>query len=113
MMCVNSIVGLILPVWIADILPGKNPVHTSDGNVEPNFKSRVLKAYFEESKHNYENLCKGIYGSFSFKFWRPAGHEYQKSKIGGRCGGEMGFRLVNKLRDPLLFLGMPPSGVVF
>ena len=42
MMGVNKIVGFILPDWIADILPGKYPVHTSDGNVEPNFKSKVL-----------------------------------------------------------------------
>jgi len=42
MMGVNRIVGFILPDWIADILPGKYPVHTSDGNVEPNVKSKVL-----------------------------------------------------------------------
>ena len=42
MMGVNRIVGFILPDWIADILPGKYPVHTSDGTVEPNFKSKVL-----------------------------------------------------------------------
>ncbi len=42
MMGVNRIVGFILPDWIADILPGKYPVHTSDGKVEPNFKSKVL-----------------------------------------------------------------------
>ena len=38
MMGVNRIVGFILPNWIADILPGKYPVHNSDGKVEPNFK---------------------------------------------------------------------------
>jgi len=37
MMGVNRIVGFILPDWIADILPGKYPVHTSDGNEAPNF----------------------------------------------------------------------------
>ena len=42
MMGVNRIVGFILPDWIADILPGKYPVHNSDGKVEPNFKSKVL-----------------------------------------------------------------------
>jgi len=42
MMGVNRIVGFVLPDWIADILPGKYPVHTSDGIVEPNFKSKVL-----------------------------------------------------------------------
>ena len=43
MMDVSSIVGFILPDWIADILPGEYPVHTKDGVVEQNFKGRVLK----------------------------------------------------------------------
>ena len=42
MMGVNKIVGFFLPDWIADIIPGKYPVHTSEGTVEPNFKSKVL-----------------------------------------------------------------------
>jgi len=42
MMGVNRIVGFILPDWMADILPGEYPVHTQDGKVEPNFKSKVL-----------------------------------------------------------------------
>ena len=42
MMGVNRIVGFFLPDWIADILPGKYPVHSSDGTVKPNFKSKVL-----------------------------------------------------------------------
>ncbi len=42
MMGVNRIVGFFLPDWIADIMPGKYPVHTSEGTVEPNFKSNVL-----------------------------------------------------------------------
>jgi len=42
MMGVNRIVGFILPDWIADIIPGKYPVHNQDGTVEPNFKSKVL-----------------------------------------------------------------------
>ena len=42
MMGVNRVVDFIFPDWIADILPGKYPVHTSDGTVEPNFKSKVL-----------------------------------------------------------------------
>ena len=42
MMGANKIVGFFLPDWIADILPGKYPVHTSNGKVEPNFKSRVF-----------------------------------------------------------------------
>ena len=42
MMDVSQIVGFILPDWIADIIPGKYPVHNEDGVVDPNFKSRVL-----------------------------------------------------------------------
>ena len=42
MMGVNRIVGFILPDWIADIMPGKYPVHNQDGTVDPNFKSKVL-----------------------------------------------------------------------
>jgi len=42
MMGVNRIVGFILPDWIADVMPGKYPVHNQDGTVDPNFKSRVL-----------------------------------------------------------------------
>ena len=43
MMDVSKIIGFILPDWIADILPGKYPVHTKDGIVEQNFKGKVLK----------------------------------------------------------------------
>ena len=42
MMGVNRIVGFILPDWIADIMPGKYPVHNQEGTVDPNFKSKVL-----------------------------------------------------------------------
>jgi len=42
MMGVNKIVGFFLPDWIADIIPGKYPVHNQDGTVDPNFKSKVL-----------------------------------------------------------------------
>ena len=42
MMGVNRIVGFILPDWIADIMPGKYPVHSADGTVKPNFKSKIL-----------------------------------------------------------------------
>jgi len=43
MMDVSKIIGFILPDWIADIVPGKYPVHNQDGTVSPNFKSKVLK----------------------------------------------------------------------
>ena len=42
MMDVSKIVGFILPDWIADIVPGDYPVHSENGVVKPNFKSKVL-----------------------------------------------------------------------
>jgi len=60
MMGVNRIVGFILPDWIADIMPGKYPVHNQDGTVDPNFKSKVLDV---------------VTGEFeAFKIPVPAGH---------------------------------------
>ena len=60
MMGVNKIVGFFLPDWIADILPGKYPVHSQDGKVEPNFKSKVLDIVTGEFK--------------AFKIPVPTGH---------------------------------------
>jgi len=50
MMDVSKIVGFILPDWIADIIPGKYPVHSEDGLVKPNFKSKVLNIATGEFK---------------------------------------------------------------
>ncbi|MFT5225058.1 MAG: taurine transport system permease protein [Polaribacter sp.] len=50
MMGVNQIVGFMMPDWIADIIPGKYPVHSSDGQVEPNLKSFVLDVATGEFK---------------------------------------------------------------
>jgi taurine transport system permease protein len=50
MMDVSKIVGFILPDWIADVIPGKYPVHSDDGTVKPNFKSNVLKIVTGEFK---------------------------------------------------------------
>ena len=50
MMDVGKIFGFILPDWIADIIPGKYPVHNEDGIVEPNFKSKVLSLVSGEFK---------------------------------------------------------------
>ena len=50
MMDVSRIIGFILPDWIADIVPGKYPVHSEDGTVKPNFKSKVLKIVTGEFK---------------------------------------------------------------
>jgi taurine transport system permease protein len=41
-MDVSKIFGFILPDWIADIIPGKYPVHNENGVVESNFKSKIL-----------------------------------------------------------------------
>jgi len=60
MMGVNKIVGFILPDWIADIMPGKYPVHTQEGTVEPNFKSKFLDIVTGEFK--------------AFKIPVPTGH---------------------------------------
>jgi|ETN01SMinimDraft_1059929.scaffolds.fasta_scaffold20497_3 taurine transport system permease protein len=50
MMDVSKMVGFILPDWIADIIPGKYPVHSDDGSVKPNFKSKVLNIVTGEFK---------------------------------------------------------------
>ena len=50
MMDVSKIVGFILPDWIADIVPGKYPIHNEDGTVKPNFKSKVLNVVTGEFK---------------------------------------------------------------
>lgn len=60
MMDVSKIIGFILPDWIADIIPGKYPVHNENGTVEPNFKSKTLDI---------------VSGEFSFfKIPVPMGH---------------------------------------
>ncbi len=42
MMDVSKIIGFLIPDWFADILPGEYPVHNEKGEVNPNFKSKVL-----------------------------------------------------------------------
>jgi taurine transport system permease protein len=60
MMDVSKIVAFILPDWIADIIPGKYPIHNQEGTVTPNFKSKVLSV---------------VTGEFSlFKIPVPMGH---------------------------------------
>ena len=43
MVDISSVVGFILPDWIADILPGEYPIHNKEGIVKQNFKGGVLK----------------------------------------------------------------------
>ena len=105
MMGVNRIVGFILPDWIADILPGKYPVHTSDGNVEPNFKSKVLDF---------------VTGEFeAFKIPVPMGHIWDSFlrvflglMLGVICGVPLGIfmglnRFAKGFFDPLVELYRP------
>ncbi len=42
MMDVSKIIGFVIPDWFADILPGEYPVHNEQGEIKPNFKSKVL-----------------------------------------------------------------------
>ncbi len=42
MMDVSKIIGFLIPDWFADILPGDYPVHNEQGEIKPNFKSKVL-----------------------------------------------------------------------
>ncbi len=42
MMDVSKIIGFVLPDWIADFMPGDYPIHNEKGEIEPNFKSKVL-----------------------------------------------------------------------
>ena len=57
---VNQMVAFIVPDWIADIMPGKYPVHSSDGKVKPNFKKTVL------------DIATGEFKAFSIPI--PSGH---------------------------------------
>ena len=42
MMDVSKIIGFLIPDWFADVLPGEYPVHNEQGEIKPNFKSKVL-----------------------------------------------------------------------
>ena len=50
MMDVSRIVGFLVPDWIADVIPGEYPVHSEDGSVKPNLKSKVLNIATGEFK---------------------------------------------------------------
>jgi taurine transport system permease protein len=60
MMDVSKIVGFILPDWIADVLPGKYPVHNEQGEIKSNLKSKAL------------NLVTGNFELFKIPI--PTGH---------------------------------------
>ena len=75
MMDVSKIVGFILPDWIADIVPGKYPIHSEDGTVKSNFKSKVFNIVTGEFKAFKIPIPTGhIWDSFlrvliRFSFW--------------------------------------------
>ncbi len=60
MMDVSKIVGFLLPDWIADVIPGKYPVHGEDGSVDSNLKSKIL------------NIVTGDFNAFKIPV--PIGH---------------------------------------
>ena len=105
MMGLNRVVDFILPDWIADILPGKYPVHTADGTVESNFKSKVLDV---------------VTGEFeAFKIPVPMGHIWDSFlrvfmglMLGVICGVPLGIfmglnRFAKGFFDPLVELYRP------
>ena len=84
MMDVSKIVGFILPDWIADILPGEYPVHSSDGVVKQNFKGKVLKV---------------VTGDFKlFKIPVPYGHIWDSFL---RVFLGLVFGILNNLKSPV------------
>jgi taurine transport system permease protein len=105
MMGVNQIVGFITPDWIADIIPGKYPVHDSDGNVEPNLKSVVL------------DIATGQFNAFAIPI--PAGHIWDSFlrvilglSLGIICGVPLGLfmglsRFAAGYFDPIVELYRP------
>ena len=91
MMGVNQIVGFILPDWIADVVPGKYPVHSEDGTVKPNFKSKVLNVVTGEFKafkipipygHIWDSFLKSIYGINAWNYlWCSSWNIYGTKQI--------------------------------
>ena len=105
MMGVNQIVGFITPDWIADIIPGKYPVHDSDGNVESNLKSVVL------------DIATGEFNAFAIPI--PSGHIWDSFlrvilglSLGIICGVPLGLfmglsRFAAGYFDPIVELYRP------
>jgi taurine transport system permease protein len=56
----NEIVDFFIPDWVADLFPGKYPVHSSIGKIEPNIKKHIL------------NIVSGEFNSFKIPV--PSGH---------------------------------------
>ena len=105
MMGVNQIVGFMTPDWIADIIPGKYPVHGSDGKVKPNLKSWVL------------DIATGEFDAFKIPI--PSGHIWDSFlrvflglSLGIICGVPLGLfmglsRFASGYFDPMIELYRP------
>jgi len=105
MMGVNKIVGFIMPDWIADIIPGKYPVHSSDGTIKSNLKSNVLA------------IASGNFKAFRIPI--PSGHIWDSFlrvflglSLGVICGVPLGLfmglsRFAKGFFDPVIELYRP------
>ena len=105
MMGINKVVDFILPDWIADLVPGKYPVHNNEGKVIGNFKSNVL------------DIVTGNFELFSIPV--PSGHIWDSFlrvflglTLGILCGVPLGLfmglsRFAAGYFDPLIELYRP------
>ena len=105
MMGINKVVDFILPDWIADLVPGKYPVHNNEGKVISNFKSNVL------------DIVTGNFELFSIPV--PSGHIWDSFlrvflglTLGILCGVPLGLfmglsRFASGYFDPLIELYRP------
>ena len=105
MMGINKVVDFLLPDWIADLVPGKYPVHNNEGKVIGNFKSNVL------------DIVTGNFELFSIPV--PSGHIWDSFlrvflglTLGILCGVPLGLfmglsRFAAGYFDPLIELYRP------
>ena len=105
MMGINKVVDFILPDWIADLVPGKYPVHNNEGKVISNFKSNIL------------DIVTGNFELFSIPV--PSGHIWDSFlrvflglTLGILCGVPLGLfmglsRFAAGYFDPLIELYRP------
>jgi taurine transport system permease protein len=105
MMGINKVVDFLLPDWIADLVPGKYPVHNNEGKVISNFKSNIL------------DIVTGNFELFSIPV--PSGHIWDSFlrvflglTLGILCGVPLGLfmglsRFAAGYFDPLIELYRP------
>ena len=105
MMGINKVIDFILPDWIADLVPGKYPVHNNEGKVISNFKSNIL------------DIVTGNFELFSIPV--PSGHIWDSFlrvflglTLGILCGVPLGLfmglsRFAAGYFDPLIELYRP------